>query len=97
MSIAEIKSAIEALSENERCELHAWLQNWPSDDWDRQMESDTSSGKLASLAREADDIYSKNEYRLFPRRALHLSVSGIDFMPCLLTMGIGTHEEYNSF
>ena len=66
MSLNEIKSAIEALSEQERCELNAWLQNWPADEWDRQMQSDARSGRLASLVREADDAYECGTGHSFP-------------------------------
>ena len=35
--VEEIKAQIDALSWQERCELNALLQNWPDDEWDRQM------------------------------------------------------------
>lgn len=66
MTLAEIKSAIEALSERERCELNAWLQAWTPDDWDRQMESDARSGKLDALAHEAEEAYRRGEAKPFP-------------------------------
>jgi hypothetical protein len=66
MTLAEIKSAIEALSERERCELNAWLQAWTPDDWDRQMESDARSDKLDALAREATDAYRQGKTKPFP-------------------------------
>ena len=66
MSIAEIKSAIENLPEKDRSELNAWLQNWQSDEWDRQMEVDALSGKLDFLAEEAEQAYRKGEARPFP-------------------------------
>ncbi len=66
MTIVEIKKAIECLSEKERCELNAWLQNWTSDAWDRQMEADAQSGKLDSLALEGEEALSKGECRPFP-------------------------------
>jgi hypothetical protein len=66
MSLTEIKAAIEALSEKERCELNAWLQNWPADDWDRQMEADARAGRFDALAREAEDAYRGGETRPFP-------------------------------
>jgi len=69
MSLAEIKIAIEALTEKERCELNAWLQSWPADDWDRQIENDCRSGRLAMLAREADDAVREGEIRPFPGKA----------------------------
>ena len=66
MSLAEIKTAIGALSEKERCELNAWLQNYPADDWDRQMEADAESGRLDALVREAEEAYRRDECRPFP-------------------------------
>ena len=66
MTIEEIKTAIESLSEKERCELNAWLQDWTPDDWDRQMEADVQAGKLDALANEAEESYRKGEYRPFP-------------------------------
>jgi hypothetical protein len=66
MNLTDIKTAIEALSEVERCELNAWLQNWKADEWDRQMERDAKSGKFASLVREAEEAFRQEECRLFP-------------------------------
>ena len=66
MSVTEIKLAIEALSAQERCELTAWLQNFPADDWDRQMESDARAGRFDALVREADEDYRQGDCRLFP-------------------------------
>ncbi len=36
MSLAEIKTAIERLSFEERAELAAWLHGWKDDEWDEQ-------------------------------------------------------------
>jgi len=66
MSITEIKSAIESLTEKERCELSAWLQDWPADEWDRQMEADARAGRFDELVREAEQAYSQGECRPFP-------------------------------
>ena len=44
--VEQIKAEIDALTWKERCELNALLQNWPEDDWDRQM---TSEGKFDRL------------------------------------------------
>ena len=52
VSLAEIKSAIEQLSFEERAELAAWLHGWNDDDWDEQMKRDIASGKL-------DDVCTK--------------------------------------
>ncbi|MFA6241535.1 MAG: hypothetical protein WC655_11425 [Candidatus Hydrogenedentales bacterium] len=66
MSLTEIKTAIEALSERERCELNVWLQDYPTDTWDSQMESDARGGRLDSLVREAEEAYGHGESRPFP-------------------------------
>ncbi|NUM56408.1 MAG: hypothetical protein HUU46_22450 [Candidatus Hydrogenedentes bacterium] len=66
MSLTEIKTAIEALSERERCELNAWLQNFASDDWDRQMESDAKAGRMDALVREAEQAYRDDDCLPFP-------------------------------
>ncbi|HRI88001.1 MAG TPA: hypothetical protein PLJ47_06875 [Candidatus Hydrogenedentes bacterium] len=66
MSLIEIKMAIESLTERERSELNAWLQNYASDEWDRQMESDAHSERLQSLAREAEKAYRDGECDSFP-------------------------------
>jgi hypothetical protein len=72
MTIAEIKSAIEDLSEKERCELSAWLQAWAPDQWDIQMQADVEAGKLDSLASEAEAEFKrkKRDSHLFPRTQL---------------------------
>jgi len=49
-TVAEIKSAIDRLSPQERCELEALLHPWADDDWDRQMALDAGpGGKLHEL------------------------------------------------
>ena len=35
--VEQIKAQIDALTWEERCELNVLLQNWPEDDWDREM------------------------------------------------------------
>ncbi len=52
-TVVEIKAAIQRLTPRERCELNAWLQNWPDDDWDRQMRADAEAGKLDWILHEA--------------------------------------------
>ena len=66
MSLEEIQIAIEALSFEERAKLNAWLQNWPSDDWDRQMEADARAGKFEQMIREADAAFDEGKCRPFP-------------------------------
>jgi hypothetical protein len=68
MKLEEIKSVIGQLSPRERAELNAWLQDWPDDDWDRQMAADAKNGgKLAKLKREAEADARAGRLRGFPK------------------------------
>ena len=62
--VEEIKAQIDALPWQERCELNALLQNWPDDEWDRQM---TPEGKLDRLNEAALDEYRAGNCRPWPR------------------------------
>ena len=55
MSLAEIQSAIERLSFEERAELAAWLHGWNDDEWDEQMKRDVASGKLDTVLHEVEE------------------------------------------
>ena len=55
VSLAEIKSAIEQLSFEQRAELAAWLHGWNDDEWDQQMKRDIGSGKLDDVLREVEE------------------------------------------
>ena len=55
MSLAEIKTAIEHLSFEERAELAAWLHGWNDDEWDEQMKRDIADGKFDAVIREVDE------------------------------------------
>jgi hypothetical protein len=55
MSLAEIKTAIEQLSFEERAQLAAWLHGWKDDTWDEQMKRDIADGKLDDVLREGED------------------------------------------
>jgi hypothetical protein len=52
MSLAEIKTAIEQLSFEERAKLAAWFNDWKDDEWDEQMKRDIADGKLDSVLRD---------------------------------------------
>jgi hypothetical protein len=60
-TVAEIWSAIQGLSLQERCELEALLHPFEDDDWDRQMKSDAAAGKFGALhdAAEAEHAAGK--------------------------------------
>jgi len=60
----QIKAQIDALTWQERCELNALLQNWPEDDWDRQM---ATEGKFDRLMEKAQGEFRAGECRDWPR------------------------------
>jgi hypothetical protein len=66
VSLAEIKTAIEQLSFEERSELAAWLHGWKDDEWDRQMKRDVANGKLDNVLREVDDDIRAGRLRDMP-------------------------------
>ncbi len=65
--VEEIKAAIDQLSPRDRCELNALLQNWPEDDWDKQMAADAEpGGKLHALKLAAEEEAKAGRLRDFP-------------------------------
>ena len=66
MSLAEIKTAIEQLSFEQRAELAAWLHGWKDDEWDEQMKRDVGSGKLDSVLHEVEEDIKAGIVREMP-------------------------------
>ena len=66
MSLAEIQSAIERLSFEERAELAAWLHGWNDDEWDEQMKRDVASGKLDTVLHEVEVDIKAGRVREMP-------------------------------
>ena len=66
MSLAEIKTAIEQLSFEQRAELAAWLHGWNDDEWDKQMKLDVASGKLDDVLREVEEDIKAGRVREMP-------------------------------
>jgi len=66
VSLAEIKSAIERLSFEQRAELAAWLHGWNDDEWDQQMKRDIGSGKLDDVLREVEEDIKAGRVREMP-------------------------------
>ena len=60
-TVAEIYTAIQELSLQERCELEALLHPFEDDDWDKQMKRDAAAGKFGALhaAAEAEHAAGK--------------------------------------
>ena len=65
-TVAEIWSAIQELSLQERCELEALLHPFEDDDWDRQMKRDAAAGKFDNLHREAEAAAKVGRLRDYP-------------------------------
>lgn len=66
MSRAEIKTAIEKLSFEQRAELAAWLHDWKDDEWDEQMKRDIASGKLDDILGEVEEDIKAGRVRSGP-------------------------------
>lgn len=66
MSLAELKSAIEQLSFEERAELAAWLHGWQDDEWDEQIKRDAAAGKFDHILREVDEDIRAGRVREMP-------------------------------
>jgi hypothetical protein len=66
MSLAEIKTAIEQLSFEERAELAAWLHGWKDDSWDDQTKQDIASGKLDDVLHEVEEDIKAGHVREMP-------------------------------
>jgi hypothetical protein len=66
MSLAEIKTAIEQLSFEQRAELAAWFHGWKDDEWDDQMKRDIASGKLDDVLREIEEDIQTGRVREMP-------------------------------
>ena len=65
MSLAEIKTAIEQLSFEQRAELAAWMHGW-KDEWDEQMRRDVATGKLDDVLREVEGDIRTGSLRDMP-------------------------------
>ena len=66
VSLAEIKSAIEQLSFEQRAELAAWLHGWKDDEWDDQMKRDIATGKLDDVLHEIEEDIKAGHVREMP-------------------------------
>jgi hypothetical protein len=66
VSLAEIKTAIEKLSFEQRSELAAWLHGWKDDEWVEQMKRDIASGKLDDVLHEVEEDIKAGRVRSEP-------------------------------
>ena len=61
-TVEEIKSAISALSKEDYIHLREWFSGKDREQWDEEIQRDSSSGKLDFLMEEA--VAEKNQGRL---------------------------------
>lgn len=66
VTLAEIKTAIEQLSFEQRAELAAWFHGWKDDEWDDQMKRDIASGNLDDVLREIEEDIKTGRVREMP-------------------------------
>jgi len=62
-TLPEIEVAIKQLPESDVRQLAAWLQTYLNETWDRQIESDLTSGKLDILIAKAEADIAANNVR----------------------------------
>lgn len=55
MSIQEIERAVSRLSAEELSSFSEWFEDFVSDQWDRQIQADASSGKLQAVLDKAEN------------------------------------------
>jgi hypothetical protein len=64
--VKELRTMIDALSPMEQAELNALVQDWPDDEWDKQMKADAAAGKLDWMIEEAERAAREGTLRDFP-------------------------------
>ena len=62
-SLHAIESEIRSLSSNELAKFRKWFASFDADEWDKQIESDASNGKLDALANKALEEYKSGKAR----------------------------------
>lgn len=62
-TVEEILRSIESLPEDDYVRLREWFSERDWEKWDRQIETDSESGKLDFLAEEVDDEKAKGKLR----------------------------------
>ncbi len=61
--VDELKSAIEALPEDEYVELRQWFSEKDWQNWDEQIKADSKAGKLDFLIKEAKNEKKSGKLR----------------------------------
>lgn len=61
MSVKEIKSAVNELSNEDLAQFAAWFAEYHTHAWDKQIERDLETGRLDKLLHEVDSEYEACE------------------------------------
>jgi hypothetical protein len=57
MSVLELEQAISQLPAEELSRLAAWFEEFPADEWDKQIERDVAAGKFDKIFAKADEDF----------------------------------------
>ena len=63
--VKALEEAVQALPPSALAEFRRWFADFDSAAWDRQLDTDASTGKLDALLAEAEE-----DYKSQPRRSL---------------------------
>ncbi len=63
MSIQELEKAVTELSKEELTEFAQWFADFRQEDWDRQIQEDSDSGRLDKLLQKAQQYFETGYYR----------------------------------
>ncbi|MEI7585992.1 hypothetical protein [Runella sp.] len=63
MNVQEIEKEIQQLRPEQLQELATWFDEYRSVLWDEKIERDLGAGRLDSLVQNAQNAYSKRQYR----------------------------------
>ncbi len=57
MILQELQTAVSSLPTAELTQFSEWFAEFMADQWDRQIEQDVASGRLAAALKRADEHY----------------------------------------
>ena len=63
--VEQLEQQIQQLTPSEFSELRAWLLEQDWEEWDRQIERDSASGKLAKIFAEAREAHQQGKSTKF--------------------------------
>ncbi len=66
MSVEELETAISKLPADQLAALGEWFDEYRAEEWDRQIESDATHGRLDALIREAKSDIAAGRVRPLP-------------------------------